>query len=121
ISDYSTGSALQGAFFLLFAWMIALILKTAQGSSTSSMIITSSLLAPLAGAAGLNSAIDLSLLVVAIGGGSIAFSHANDSYFWVVSQFGGISEKDAFSRFTPMSFVQSLTALITSLLLFILL
>jgi len=121
ISAYASGSQMQGIFFLAFAWLIAAILKTAQGSSTSSMIITSALLAPLAGAAGLSSAIDLSILVLAIGGGSIAVSHANDSYFWVVSQFGGISAKDAFSKYTPMTFLQSITALVTCILLFLLL
>ncbi len=121
ILEYASGSQMQGIFFLAFAWLIAAILKTAQGSSTSSMIITSALLAPLAGAAGLSSSVDLSILVLAIGGGSIAVSHANDSYFWVVSQFGGISPKDAFSRYTPMTFLQSITALVTSILLFLLL
>jgi GntP family gluconate:H+ symporter len=119
IAGYASGSQMQGVYFLLFAWIIAATLKTAQGSSTSSMIITSSLLAPLAPAAGLSSSLELSVLVLAIGGGAFAVSHANDSYFWVVSQFGGISSKDALSRFTPMTLLQGLTALITSIVMFL--
>ena len=121
ISTYASGSHLHGILFLFMAWLLAVILKTAQGSSTSSMIITSSLMAPLANTAGLVTPVELSILVVAIGGGSIAVSHANDSYFWVVSQFGRLTAKDAFNRFTPMTFVQGITALITAIILYLLL
>jgi GntP family gluconate:H+ symporter len=121
IAAYASGSQMQGALFLAFAWLIAAILKTSQGSSTSSMIITSSLLAPLAMAAGIITPVDLSLLVLAIGGGAMGVSHANDSYFWVVSQFGNISEKDAFRWYTPMTLLQSITALIAAIILFLVL
>jgi GntP family gluconate:H+ symporter len=117
ISSSVTGSDLYGTVFLLVAWLLAAVLKTAQGSSTSSMIITSSLMAPLASAAGLSTSTDLAILIVAIGGGSIAVSHANDSYFWVVSQFGKLSPKDALARFTPMTLVQGITALVTAVAL----
>jgi GntP family gluconate:H+ symporter len=121
ISGYASGSQLQGVYFLVLAWVIAANLKTAQGSSTSSMIITSSLLAPLASTAGLTSPMQLSVLVLAIGGGAFAVSHANDSYFWVVSQFGGISSKDSLSRFTPMTLLQGVTTLVTSIIILLLL
>ncbi len=121
ISSYATGSHLEGTFFLIFAWLLAAILKTAQGSSTSSMIITSSLMAPLASSAGLVTPVELSILVVAIGGGAFTVSHANDSYFWVVSQFGGVGSRDALQIFTPMTLIQGITALVTSIILFLLL
>lgn len=111
-------SGSQGMIFMLIAFVIAAVLKTAQGSSTSSIIITSSLLAPLAATAGFVSPAQLSVLVVAIGGGAMTVSHANDSYFWVVSQFSGISARDAFRSFTLLTLAQGITVLITSILLF---
>lgn len=118
LKDYVSTSSSQGIIFLFIAFVIAAILKTAQGSSTSAIIITSSLLAPLAAAAGFASPAQLSVLVIAIGGGAMTVSHANDSYFWVISQFGGISPRDAFRSFTLLTLAQGITALITSILLF---
>lgn len=118
LKEYVSNSSSQGIIFMIIAFVIAAILKTAQGSSTSSIIITSSLLAPLAATAGFVSPAQLSVLVIAIGGGAMTVSHANDSYFWVVSQFGGISPRDAFRSFTLLTLAQGITALITSILLF---
>lgn len=118
LNDYISSSNSQGIIFLFIAFVIAAILKTAQGSSTSSIIITSSLMAPLAASAGFASPAQLSVLVIAIGGGAMTVSHANDSYFWVVSQFGGISPRDAFRSFTLLTFAQGITALITAIILF---
>lgn len=121
LKEYVSNSQVSGIVFLLVGFVIAAILKTAQGSTTSSMIITSSLLAPLALSSGFTSPTDLAILILAIGGGGMTVSHANDSYFWVVSQFGGIASKDAFRSYTLITFAQGLTALITSVLLFLLL
>jgi GntP family gluconate:H+ symporter len=86
LKDMLATSQAGGILFLFIAFALAAILKTAQGSSTSASIITSSLLAPLTLAAGFSNPIDLATLVLAIGGGAMTVSHANDSYFWVVSQ-----------------------------------
>lgn len=107
----------SGVIFLVAGYLIAAVLKTAQGSTTSAMIITSALLAPLAAAAGFLTPAHLSILVVAIGGGAMTVSHANDSYFWVVSQFGGFNTRDTFRSFTLITLVQGLTALITAIIL----
>ncbi len=115
LSAYVAGSAIQSVAFLALAWVLAAILKTAQGSSTSAMIVTSSILMPLAAAAGFGTVPELCMLVLAIGGGAMAVSHANDSYFWVVTQFGGITQKDAFRSFTLMTLLQGLTALLTAI------
>ena len=121
LKEYVSNSQVSGVVLLVTGFVIAAILKTAQGSTTSSMIITSSLLAPLATSAGFSSPTDLALLIMAVGGGGMTVSHANDSYFWVVSQFGGIASKDAFRSFTLITFAQGITALLTSILLFFLL
>jgi gluconate:H+ symporter, GntP family len=114
-SDYKV----SGVVFICFAFFIAALLKTAQGSTTSSMIITTSLIAPLAAAAGFDSAVHLSALVLAVGSGGMCVSHANDSYFWVVSQFGGISPADALKNFTRITFFQGFAGLVTAILLFV--
>jgi len=117
LSQALAGSSSTGIIFLLIAFVVTAILKTAQGSTTSAMIITSSLLAPLAASAGFDNAYKLSTLIMAIGGGGMCVSHANDSYFWVVSQFGGIQARDALRSYTLITFAQGLTALATASIL----
>jgi gluconate:H+ symporter, GntP family len=121
LKEYISGSQAGGVAFLLVGFALAAILKTAQGSSTSSIIITSSLLAPLASSAGFVSPVALATLIVAIGGGAMTVSHANDSYFWVVSQFSGIHERNAYRSYTVITLAQGVTALLTSILLLYLL
>ena len=121
LKEYISDSKMSGVIFLVVAFVVAAILKTAQGSTTSSLIITSSLLAPLAVSAGFTSPVDLAILILAIGGGGMTVSHANDSYFWVVSQFGGIPSKEAFRSYTLITLAQGITALLTSILLLLIL
>jgi len=121
LKEYVSGSSSHGVIFLLIAFVIAAALKTAQGSTTTSMIITSGLLVPLIASAGFDTTPELSALVIAIAGGAMTVSHANDSYFWVVSQFGGISPRDAFRSFTLITGLQGLTALLMSILVFLVL
>jgi GntP family gluconate:H+ symporter len=120
LKDVLADSLAGGIIFLLIAFALAAILKTAQGSSTSAIIITSSLLAPLTLGAGFSAPLDLATLILAIGGGAMTVSHANDSYFWVVSQFSGIRERDAYKSFTLITLAQGLTALATSVLIYLL-
>jgi len=61
------------------------------------------------------------LAVAAIGGGSMTVSHFNDSYFWVVSQFSGISAKDAARSFTILTGIQGITVLVMCLLAWVIL
>jgi GntP family gluconate:H+ symporter len=120
LKQYLIDFETQGIIFLVAAYAIAALLKTAQGSTTSSLIITSSLLAPIALSAGFQTPEQLACLMLAMGGGAMTVSHANDSYFWVVSQFGGIGTRDIFRSFTWITFLQGVTALFTSILLFLL-
>lgn len=66
---------------LLIAFVIAAVLKTAQGSSTVAIITTSAIIAPLLETFGLISITDKALAVLAIGAGAMTVSHINDSYF----------------------------------------
>jgi gluconate:H+ symporter, GntP family len=115
-SDYKV----SGVFFILFAFVIAAMLKTAQGSTTSSMIITTSLIAPLVTVAGFQDPVHLSTIVLAVGSGGMCVSHANDAYFWVVSQFGGVAPGDALRNYTPVTLFQGLAGLVTAIVIFVL-
>jgi GntP family gluconate:H+ symporter len=107
-----------GAGVLVVAFLIAAFLKTAQGSSTNALVITSSLLAPVALQLGMESPVELSLLVLAIGGGAMTVSHANDSYFWVVTQFSGMEMREAYRSFTLITAAQGVTVLVGVLMLY---
>ncbi len=78
---------ISGAGLGLFVpFIMAAAFKTAQGSSTVAIITTASIMAPLLADMGLESAMEKAIVVSAIGAGSLVVSHANDSYFWVVTQ-----------------------------------
>lgn len=114
-------SSLTGVLFLLVPFLIAAALKTAQGSSTASLVITSSLVAPMLVTMGIEGAVPLALVVMALGAGAMTVSHVNDSFFWVVTQFSGMDVKDAYKTHTVATLLQGLTALIISMLLWLLL
>jgi GntP family gluconate:H+ symporter len=119
LREWLVGNSLHGAVVLLVAYLIAALLKTAQGSSTSALVITSSMLAPLLLTVGFDKPSEVALLVMAIGGGAMTVSHANDSYFWVVSQFGHLQLKEAYKSLTIMTLVQGISVLITTMLFFL--
>lgn len=103
-------SGYQVGLFLPF--IIAAMLKTAQGSSTVSIITTAAIVSPLLGTLGLESEISKALAVLAIGSGAMTVSHINDSYFWVVSQFSGFTTTQALKGFTSATLVQGITGII---------
>jgi GntP family gluconate:H+ symporter len=78
---------------LFLPFLMALALKTAQGSSTVAMITTASIVAPLLPVLGLDTDILKVFAVLAIGSGALAISHANDSFFWVMTQMTGMNIK----------------------------
>lgn len=125
LADWLENSVTSGNYnplaFYLVAFLVAALLKTAQGSSTSALVITSSMLAPLCPVVGIDTPVALGLLVMAIGGGSMAISHSNDSYFWVVSQFSGISMRDAYRSYSLMTGFLGLVVLVCTLLGYLLL
>jgi GntP family gluconate:H+ symporter len=120
LAQWLSEGTFTGAAFLAIAWLIAAFLKSAQGSSTSALIITASMLAPLTAVVGVSTPFALALLTLAIGGGAMTVSHANDSFFWVVSQFSGLSLRQAIGSYTLMTLAQGLTVLAMVLLLHVL-
>lgn len=89
----------------------AAALKTAQGSSTVSLVTTSAMVAPLLGQLGLDSEMGRVLTVMAIGAGAMTVSHANDSYFWVVSQFSRMKVSTAYRAQTAATLVQGVVGM----------
>jgi len=87
-------------------FIIAAALKTAQGSSTVAIIATAGIVGPLLGALGLEAPTARALAVVAIGAGSMVVSHANDSYFWVVTGLSKMSVKDGYKLQTLGTLVE---------------
>ena len=94
-------------------FLIAAGIKTAQGSSTVAIITTAGIMAPLLEAIGLDSDTGRALAVVAIGAGSMCVSHANDSYFWVVTQFSNMDVQTGYKLQTLGTLIQGLTAAVT--------
>ncbi|MCL1090999.1 GntP family permease [Shewanella profunda] len=104
-------SALGVGIFMPF--IVAAALKSAQGSSTVALVATSALVAPMLGDIGLGSEMGRVLTVMAIGAGAMTVSHANDSFFWVVTQFSRMSVKQAYKAQTMATLIQGVTAMIT--------
>lgn len=88
---------------LWLPFAISAVIRAAQGSATVAMITTAGIIAPLLPALGLDSEIGRALAVVAIGSGGFFASHANDSYFWVVTQLSGMTPGDGYRLITAGS------------------
>lgn len=117
LGDYlgSTLSALGIGIFMPF--VVAAALKTAQGSTTVSMVTTSAMVLPMLASLGLDSEMGRILTVLAIGAGAMTVSHANDSYFWVVAQFSRMTVATAYRAQTMATLVQGVVGMLTVWLL----
>ncbi|PKL15633.1 MAG: gluconate transporter [Spirochaetae bacterium HGW-Spirochaetae-5] len=91
---------------LLLPFLIAAAVKTINGSSTIAIITASSLSASFSASIGL----DPAFTVAAITAGSMAVSHVNDPYFWIVSQHSGIGVKDSYKYFTTATLIAAISS-----------
>jgi GntP family gluconate:H+ symporter len=117
IADTLSGSMMGLGIGIVLPFVIAALLKTAMGASTVAMITTSAMIAPMMDALGFTSPIAKVLVIMVIGAGSMTVSHANDSYFWVVSQFSDMDTKSAYKCQTGVTAVMGVTTLIIVFLL----
>jgi gluconate:H+ symporter, GntP family len=102
IGDALSSSLSDMGMSLIFqAFVIATLLRVAQGSATVALTTTAGLIAPAAASADLGE-FKLTLLVVAIAAGATVLSHVNDSGFWLVSRFFGMDEKTTLKTWTVM-------------------
>lgn len=121
IGKMNFDSLAGGALFLLVPFFIAAALKTAQGSSTAALVIASTLIAPLLPAMGIEGAIPLALVVMAVGAGAMTVSHVNDSFFWVVTEFSGMKVTDAYKAQTVATLLQGVTTIVVTMILWVIL
>ena len=121
ISKMNMDALAGGSLFLLVPFVIAAALKTAQGSSTAALVITSTLVAPLLPSLGIEGAVPLALVVMAIGAGAMTVSHVNDSFFWVVKEFSGMKIKEAYKAQSMATLLQGVTTISVTMILWIIL
>ena len=107
----SQASALE-MLGIFFPFLLAAILKTAQGSSTVAITTTAGMLAPLMGTLGFDTPVAAALAVMAIGAGAMTVSHANDSYFWVVTNFGAMQPDQGYRTQTIATGIMGVAAVL---------
>ena len=108
VAGWLEGMVLPGAFVLALPFIIAAVLKSAQGSSTVAIITTASMMLPLLAPFGLDTELGKVWVILSLGVGAMTVSHANDSYFWIVSEMGGLSSDEAFRYHTRATALQGI-------------
>lgn len=108
-----------GLPLILFAFVAAVLVRVIQGSATVAMITAAGLVAPLLVESSWSGG-ELAALVIAIASGSSIMSHVNDSGFWLVKQYLGMTEKQTFQSWTAMTTFLALTGFSSSIILFLL-
>ncbi|HAM26373.1 MAG TPA: gluconate transporter, partial [Microbacteriaceae bacterium] len=122
--DGGTGTAIAkiaiatNVSVLLLGWIVAALIRLATGSATVATVTAAGIVAPLA--AGLSPA-HLALLVLAIGAGSLIFSHVNDAGFWLVKEYFGLTVGQTLKTWSVMETIISVVGLAVVLLLSVIL
>ena len=118
--DGGTGVAIAkialaaGLSTLLLGWIVAVLIRLATGSATVATVTAAGIIAPLA--AGL-SPTHLALVVLAVGAGSLFFSHVNDAGFWLVKEYFGMTVGQTIKTWSVMETIISVMGLVLTLLL----
>jgi gluconate:H+ symporter, GntP family len=111
LADWAKGAHVS---VILLAWVLAVLIRLATGSATVATITASSLMLGLV--EGMSTG-EVSLVVLAVGAGSLFFSHVNDAGFWLVKEFFGMSVGQTIKSWSIMETVLSVTGLVLVLLL----
>ena len=111
IADWANGANISA---LMLGWLVAVGIRLATGSATVATITAAGIVAPLA--AGLDKP-EVSLLVLAIGAGSLFFSHVNDAGFWLVKEYFGMTVGETIKSWSVMETIISVVGLCGVLLL----
>ena len=117
IQEYLAGMEGLSTLGLFFPFLLTAILKTAQGSSTVAIITAASIVLPFLPSLQLDSENGRILAVLAMGAGSMAISHVNDAYFWVISNFSEIELKQMFRVYSLATVWMALTGMVVVYLL----
>ena len=100
---------------ILLAWLLAAVVRVTQGSATVAMITAAGIIAPVIGEFGLNDP-QRALIVLAIASGATLLSHVNDSGFWLVGKYFGMTEKQTLQSWTVMESIIAVCGLAFTLL-----
>lgn len=92
---------------IILAWIIAAILRISLGSATVAALTTAGLVIPMLGQTDVN----LALVVLATGAGSLIASHVNDAGFWMFKEYFGLSMKETFATWTLLETIISVAGL----------
>lgn len=103
---------------IVFAFLAAVLVRVLQGSATVAMITAAGLISPLLLEANLSSG-QLAAIVIAIASGASIMSHVNDSGFWLVKEYLGMTEKQTFRSWTMMTTILALTGFVGSCLVYL--
>jgi len=99
---------------LLFGWLVAALIRVATGSATVAITMAAGIVAPIAAT---TPGVNLELLIIAMGAGSLILSHVNDGGFWFVKEYFNLTVPQTLKTWTVMETIISLVALILVLLL----
>jgi GntP family gluconate:H+ symporter len=102
-----------GIGLLVTAWLIAAIVRVAQGSATAAMLTAAGIMAPLTGQLSVSPV----YMVMAIGAGGNICSWYNDSGFWLVKEIGGLTQTETLKTWTMLTTIISITGLVTVLVM----
>ncbi len=120
--DYiKENAAVLSTFGIFFPFLLSAILKTAQGSSTVALVTTAGILAPMLDVLGMDTPVLVTLCVMAIAAGAMTVSHANDSYFWVVTKFGAMQPQQGYRTQTVMTLFLGVASMVEIFLLWLIL
>lgn len=111
VADFVADSGLS---VLLLAWLVAVFIRLATGSATVATVTAAGILAPLVDNMSTG---ETSLLVLAIGSGSLFFSHVNDAGFWLVKEYFGVTVGQNLKTWSLMETIISVSGLVFVLLL----
>ena len=112
INYITQNAALLETIGIFFPFILAAILKTAQGSSTVALTTTAGIVAPILPVLGLATPVRTALTVMAIGAGAMTVSHANDSYFWVVTNFGAMTPEKGYKTQTVATLILGISSMV---------
>ena len=117
VNYISQHANILSAMGIFFPFLLSAILKSAQGSSTVALTTTAGIVAPLLSVLGFTTPAQITLVCMAIGAGAMTVSHANDSYFWVVTNFGAMSPERGYKTHTMNTLVMGIAAILEIALL----
>ncbi len=112
ISSLLENNVSNGNLGIWLPFLIAAGIKTAQGSSTVAIITTASIIAPLMPEMGFDTEVSKALAVIAIGAGASLVSHANDSFFWVVTQLSDMKVNQGYKTHSLGTAILGFSAMI---------